>query len=77
MAEPKFRYNERVEIISGFFTGLTGKVKDVKYHWFGKATYTLDETSAWKACTGVPESYLKSLDRQHEEFNKKLQEIIK
>ncbi len=77
MARPKFIYNEHVEISRGFYTGVTGVIKEVEKPLFAQYRYSIKVNNPvdFSKCY-VDESDIKSLDRPHKEFDEKLQRII-
>lgn len=74
----KFRYNEKVQIINGFYKGQSGIVKSYTNWFFVFKVYTVSvETSIFHFYLSVRERYLRSLDFPNKDFNQKLENLIK
>lgn len=79
MARPKFKQNEKVEIVKGFYRGNTGTITnydDYRVFLFKYFNYRVvfDKESSYHI---IDECDLRSLDDLNEKFNKKLEKLIK
>lgn len=80
MAKPKFSYYERVQVVDNFFIGRTGIILDYvecKYFFRTYFNYKVEINSGQFSSIYIEEEDLISLDKIKEEFNNKLESIIK
>lgn len=74
MKKPKFKYNEKVKVINGFFEGQTGVIRDVlSFFGFGRRYKVYCDAVGPVV---IKESNMTSLDFPNKEFNMKLQKEI-
>lgn len=79
MVRPKFKEQERVEVVKGFYRGNTGTILRYNYYWgfiFIYFTYTVMFDKNGDHNT-IDQRDLRSLDSHNEKFNKKLENLIK
>lgn len=77
MEKYKFRCNEKVRLVRGFYRGLEGRITDVKNRWFRSPLYRM-HSSDEGSIKNIPEEFLESIDPKtmHAQFNAKLEKLI-